>query len=484
VALVGIFIALPVILYGQFESADRQVRELVIRSSQDRSWLVGQAIRPLLMQAPLASPDALRNELRKYNANGGELKLLHQPAAAQGRQNFYYVASMPETSAGQLSGELDYLADQGILRRLSETCIWDAPAAIRYSRSDGQVEILTSLVPITTPAGCWVLVSTNATTEFLRTSLGRDYWQTREVRVAAVTYLIMVLVFVLIAVGIWRSLRRFREVAHEIRQGRFGEYAFSERNVVPELSSVARDFDRLVLELRRVARDMRQTAEDNAHSFKTPLATIQSALAPIRNRMPAGDERAARALAIIDSSVDRLKAMVNAAQHLEINNADLIDSPRRRIDLSQLVGAVLVDYREMLGARRMRLIRRIDDGIMVNAGDGMLEAILHNVLDNALSFSGAGSALFVTLAVEQGWADLRVEDEGPGIADDRLDRIFDRYFTTRLQTAERHASSGHAGLGLWIVRRNVEALGGKVVASNRKGGGLCVRVILPCSGGR
>lgn len=488
VALVGIFIALPAVIYGRLESVDRQTRDLVTRSIQDRSRLIAQALTPVLTQMDSPSQDGLNAELQKYGADGTVLKLMFQPAAGNGERAFYYVASTPRGDASQVGRELDELAQRGILKRLSESCILESHAEIRYRQPDGTVEILTSLIPVKTGGGCWVLISAHTTSEFLSTSIGRPYWQTQEIRVAALIYMAMALVATLVVISIRRSLRRFRDVAHEIRQGRIGEYAFTARNVVPELSSVARDFDRLVLDLRRVARDMRQTAEDNAHSFKTPLATIQSALEPIRRRMPADDQRAQRALEIIDTSVDRLKAMVNAAQRLDINTADLIDAPRRRIDLTQLVGDTLVHYREVLASRRIRLVRRLDDNVTVQAATGMLEVVLQNLLDNAISFSPAGTTLSVTLTATAETAGLKIEDEGPGVAKERLDRIFERYFSSRPQSAteadlpEVGQEADHAGLGLWIVRRNIEVLGGRVSASNRVGGGLCVAVTLPCNG--
>jgi two-component system sensor histidine kinase ChvG len=489
-AIVGILIALPVLLYGQFESADRQTRDLVTRSIQDRSRLIAEALTPLLRQVSPPPYDVLEAELRKFVAEGTALRLVLQPAMGQGERAFYLVAAMPRLEAGQVGGELDELAQRGILRRLSDSCIWESHAEIRYRQANGKVEILTSLNPIQSPAGCWVLISTHATSEFLDSSIGRPYWQTREVQVAALIYLSLAIVAALVVVSIRRSLRRFRAVAHEIRQGRIGECAFAARNVVPELASVARDFDRLVLDLRRVARDMRQTAEDNAHSFKTPLATIQSALEPIRRQLPANEPRSQRALAIIDSSVDRLKGLINAAQRLDINTADVIDAPRKLVDLTRLVADTIVHYREMLAGRNIRVVRRLDDEVMVRAGDGMLEIVVQNILDNAVSFSGPGTTIMVTLAAAAGTADLRVEDQGPGIASDRIDRIFERYFSARCDAAEGANTRNtlvpgmHAGLGLWIVRRNVEALGGRVTAANRLGGGLSIRVSLPCNGGR
>ncbi|UYN96617.1 MAG: HAMP domain-containing histidine kinase [Enhydrobacter sp.] len=489
-ALVGVFIALPVVLYGQFESADRQMRDLVTHAIQDRSKLIAQALSPVLRKIEPATAGTLNAELAKYTSDGTILRLMLQPARAvrEGGNNeaFYFVASAPPLRADEIAAELDELSRRGVLQRLSQACIWESPYEMRYKQADGTVELLTSIIPVKDDNGCWVLTSTHRTSEFLSTSIGRPYWETRAVRVAAAIYLVLAIIAGLAALSIRLSLRRFREVAGQIGQGRIGDYAFSQRNVVPELSSVARDFDKLVLDLKRLSHQIRQSAEDNAHSFKSPLAAIQSALSPVRRTVVADDQRARRALEIIDSSLARLLALVNAAQRFDNNTADMIESPRVPTNLTQLVGEATLNFREIMASRDIRLIRRLDDGVMVLAGRGMLEIVLQNVLENATSFSPRGSTIVLTLGQTKDTVELQIDDEGPGVPPDRLERIFERYFSSRPEEAERAATSvkaAHAGLGLWMVRRNVEALGGQVSAINRLGGGLSVTIVLPrCDG--
>jgi two-component system sensor histidine kinase ChvG len=288
-----------------------------------------------------------------------------------------------------------------------------------------------------------------------------------------------------VAFSIRLSLRRFRTVANEIAQGRIGDDAFSRRNIVPELSSVAGDFDKLVHDLRRVSRQIRQSAEDNAHSFKTPLAAIQSALQPVRRAIPESDSRARRAIEIVDSSLARLLALVNAAQRYDISTAEMLEAPRVPTDVAHVVGEAARHFREILANRDIRLVPRLDDNVVVRAGRGMLELVLQNVLENAISFSPPGSTITVTLTANDQTAELRIDDEGPGIDPAKIDHVFERYFSSR-----RSDSLGggepveHSGLGLWIVRRNVEALGGQVSASNRNGGGLSIVIALPRNGHR
>jgi two-component system sensor histidine kinase ChvG len=480
--LVGIFVALPIVLYGQFESADRQMRDLVTRAIQDRSKLIGHALAPVLRKVEPGTSVALNEELAKFSSDGTVLKLMLQPAAKPGEPpstvGFYFVASAPLIRPDEVAPELDELAHRGILKKLGEACMWDASDEIRYKQPNGTVELLTSIIPIKDKSGCWVLTSTHTTSEFLNTSIGRPYWETRAVRVAAAIYLVLAVLAVLAAVSIWLSLRRFRDVADEIGQGRIGDYAFSQRNIVPELSSVAYDFDKLVIDLKRLSQQIRQSAEDNAHSFKTPLAAIMSSLAPVRRAVPMDDQRARRALEIIDSSLKRLLALVNAAQRFDNNTADLIEAPRVLTNLTQIVGEATLNFREIMASRDIRLIRRLDDGVMVRAGKGMLEIVLQNVLENATSFSPRGSTIVLTLTQNHDAVELQIDDEGPGIPADKIDHIFERYFSSRPNQGNGEPPP-HSGLGLWIVRRNVEALGGQVSASNRIGGGLSIAIVLP-----
>ncbi|MBS0539573.1 MAG: HAMP domain-containing histidine kinase [Proteobacteria bacterium] len=460
------------------------MRDLVTRAIQDRSKLISHALAPVLEKAQPANDPTLNAQLAKFTSDGTVLRLMLQPP--EGRQ-FFFVASAPTIRADDVAPELDELSRRGILAKLSEACMWDASDELRYTQPNGSVELLTSIIPIKNERGCWVLTSTHTTSEFLNTSIGRPYWETRAVRIAAIIYLVAVLLALLAAISIWISLRRFRDVAGEIAEGRIGDYAFSQRNVVPELSSVARGFDKLVLDLKRLSQQIRQSAEDNAHSFKTPLAAVQSSLAPVRRAVPMDDQRARRALAIIDSSLARLLALVNAAQRLDSSAADLVEAPRILVNLTEIVGEATLNVREILASREIRLIRRLDDAVMVRAGQGVLEIALQNILENAISFSPRNSSIVITLTQNAHTVDLQVDDEGPGIDPDQIDRAFERYFSSRpnasaLQPPREGEPAGHSGLGLWIVRRNIELLGGQVRAANRIGGGLSMAIVLPRNG--
>lgn len=461
------------------------MRELVTRAIEDRSQLIADALTPRLQALEPGTQAALTAELARYSGDGTVLKLMLQPAGHPDPERFFFVASGPRLSPREVEVELDELRRLGILQRLAPACIWDVRNQIRYRQADGSVELLTALIPVRTPAGCWVLTSTHATSDFLNTSIGRPYWETREIRVAAAIYLALAVLVALVAVSIRLSLRRFREVATEIGQGRIGDYAFSQRNVVPELASVAADFDKLVQDLRRVSQEIREAAEDKAHSFKTPLATIRSALEPVRRAVPGDNGRARRALEIIDNALARVLDLVVAAQRQDIRTAALIDAPRPPVDLSRLVSDTAAPLREVVAARTIRLVEQLEAGAVVRADRALIEEVLQNVLENAVSFAPPGSAIVVTLRKTGEAVELLVEDEGPGVDPDTLPHLFERYFSSRPRNAgdAPGGAAEHAGLGLWVVRRNVEALGGTVTASNRLPTGLCIAITLPRAAG-
>ncbi len=482
--LVGIFIALPIVLYGQFEAADRHAHDLVIRSMKDRTWLVTQLLAPLLDQPEGPRYPQLNRELAKYAGPGTTLRLLLQPTGAAESGSFYYVASAPAAMPQQIGAELKGLADQDILQRLSESCSWDRPIDLRYAQADGSEELLTSLVPIKSRWGCFLLVSVHNTAEYLNTSIGRPYWSTPEIRFAAVSYLVFALLAALMALSVSRSLHHFRRVTREMRKNRHIGPSFADQKVAPELTSVAQDFDRLVNDLKATAQGIRQRAEDHAHSIKAPLGTITLSLEPIKRATPTDDTKARRAIALIEMSLERMRVLVNSAQRLDRTTADLIDAPRLPIDLTAVVNEVLLRHRQQIQDRSVHVRSIIAEGITVLAGKGVLDVVVENILDNALSFSPAGSTIHVSLERDEDTVLLRIADEGPGIKPSDMDRIFDRYFSQRPRpdaSTDQAARYDHAGLGLWIVQRNVSALNGHVSAQNRSPRGLVIEVELPAA---
>jgi two-component system sensor histidine kinase ChvG len=450
-----------------------------------RGWLIAQALSPTLDQTGDMSGPALNDQLQHLADDGSILKLMFRPNVKGGSGDFYFIASAPKVTAQETGADLDTLAQHGILKSLSDSCSWDKPVEIRQQQAGGAEEVMTSIIPITGRQGCWVLITATNSSDFLRTAYGRPFWQTENVRMAAVIYLVFAALALLVALNMRGALRRFRAVAREIRRSGTDHGAtFANRNTLPELAGVAADFDRLVDDMHRVAQDIRRTAEDNAHSVKAPLAVIRSSLPAIRRAIPADDQRALRSAELIDSALTRLSSLVSMAQRLGNETADFIEAPKLKINLTAVVGDGFRNARDISAEKNIRFVRNLDASIQVLAPEGIMDVIVENILDNAIGFSPRDGTISTTLRKTGREIELRIEDEGPGIDAARIDHIFERNYSHRPNKEHQpnpSAEPSHAGLGLWIVQRYVEALGGKVAASNRASGGLCIRISLPGS---
>jgi len=463
----------PAIVYDRFRAADVAQQTLLLRSVREQGRVMAQALQPLLSGPDRPALPQLGSVLARFADEFTDVKLLFSPAD---RPGFFYVASWPTVSSAELDAERDELMREGVLDRLVATCAGDLPFALRYQVPSGNDEVVTSVTPLRTPSGCWAVVTSFAAGTVPGANLGRPYWASPEVRVAAAIYLVMVLLIFTTFWSIRRGLRRFAERAGAIRQRHTGE-SFGAENDMPELADAAAAFDGMVDVLASSARDIRRAAEDNAHAFKTPIAVIRQSLEPLKRAVAPDNQRGVRALGLIEGSLDRLDGLVASARHLDETTADLMDTARADIDFSALLVRHLRAQAELLIDRKLRLDRTIATRVIVRANFEMLETAVENLFENAISFSPEGGTIDVRLETRGRTAELSIADQGPGVPAADLDRIFERYFSHR----DTSGSDGnvHFGIGLWVARRHIEALGGTIAAENREPHGLLMRVRLP-----
>lgn len=229
-----------------------------------------------------------------------------------------------------------------------------------------------------------------------------------------------------------------------------------------EIDDLAASFNTLLraLDERRVANQA--FVADLVHALKTPLSTIRAAADAIERGGVEG-ARAERLAHALRDSTRRLDALTATFLDLARADAGMPDEAREPVDLAALVRAIaqatVVEGKSIdVDAPAQAMVRGVAS---------RLEDVAQNLVDNALSFAHAR----VTITVRRDGAStlLVVADDGPGVADDVLPRLFDRFFTTR--SRDRDGVGVGTGLGLALVRAVVEAHGGSVSASNRPEGG-------------
>lgn len=484
-----VFILVPLFLYVEFRSAYEESQELLLRSVRAEGRTISQSLLPLLETADGAALPELGRDLARFAGEVTTVKLLLQPAGAgPGSSEFYYVASWPAVAPSNLEAERETLAAQGVLDRLAQNCRGEMPFSLIYHRPTGGAEIVTAVTPLSTAAGCWAVVASFSEDAFPTAHLGQPYWATPPVIIAGLIYLTMAAITFATLLSVRGGLRRFAQRARRIREQGPDAGSFANRDNLPELADVAAEFDRMVDALHRYAADIRRTAEDNAHAFKTPIAVIRQSIEPLRRNLPEDNQRAQRAIGVVEHSLDRLDGLVASARRLDEATADLIAKPRVPVDLGHVIGGVIQIQSAILASRDVTIILASHDltitadllpGLFVLGTEEMIETVFENLVDNAVSFSPPGSEILVHLTRDGRFAHLTVSDQGSGVAADQLERIFDRYYSERRAEPTTEAPSSYFGIGLWISRRNVEAMGGTIEAENRTPHGLAVHVRLP-----
>ena len=205
-------------------------------------------------------------------------------------------------------------------------------------------------------------------------------------------------------------------------------------------------------------------AADVAHEIKNPLTSLRSAV----ETMPSArtDSQRERLLEVIRNDVGRLDRLVTDISNASRLDAELLREELAAFDLGSLFDTVIDVTRRHWEARGLRLVKRLpEDGPLTVKGlEGRLGQVLRNLVDNAVSFSPEGGA--ITL---RGWRDptgairISVEDQGPGIPEENLESVFQRFYSQRPETED---FGQHSGLGLAISRQIVEAHGGRIWAEN------------------
>ena len=479
VLLLIVFVTVPIILYSEFRQADAEKRRLLLDSVRAQGRLIAEALRPLVERDNPSPLPELNQTIKPLATSQLGIKVLFRPHSEPGLDGFFFVASEPPVPEATLDAQRDELIKRGVFGKLAQSCEIQVPIAVRHREANGPEELLSSITPVTTPAGCWAVVTTHSSRGMLGTAIDQPYWRTVEVRVAASIYMGMAVFTFGLFLAIWRGLRRFRNMARSIGEGRLEAPGFAAQNEVPELAVVAEEFDRMTGALRDSADSIRRAAEDNAHAFKTPIAIMRQSLEPVKRVVPEDHPRGRRALHVIEESIDRLDHLVTSARRLDQATAELLDPARERINLSGLLDRMLAAYADSFTGRGLVLARHIEPNLIVRAGQDLIETVVENLVDNAVEASPHGGEIAVELKRQRTWTSLTVSDRGPGVKQDDLDRIFERYVSLRPSEQTPDAEKAHSGIGLWIVRRNVQAMGGHVRAENRSDGGFSVIVRLP-----
>ncbi len=251
-----------------------------------------------------------------------------------------------------------------------------------------------------------------------------------------------------------------------------------------EVRLIAQSFNRMAAEVSRAMRavtaeEQRKTqfVSDVSHELRTPLTAIRGAAETLLDGDVAPDDQE-RFLSTIAMEAERLTRLANDLLQLQRIEGATGELPLRRVDLRLAAERAAAMLEPLMEDRAVELTVTGDAPAVLGDVD-RLQQVVANLVENASRFVGEGGHVSVSLSAEESTAVMSVTDDGPGVPQDDLPRLFDRFY--RADTS-RTRTSGGAGLGLAIVRAIVSAHGGTISAENLDEGGSRFTVRLPAAG--
>ena len=237
-----------------------------------------------------------------------------------------------------------------------------------------------------------------------------------------------------------------------------------------EVGQLARSFTLMTRALYRRIEASEKFAADVAHELKNPLTAARSTAESLVYAKT--DAQRDELVEQIQLELKRLNRLISDVSNASRLDAELALQRFEPVDLSSVTTNLVETFRDMHAHEGKRITLDIDraggageDAYVIQGQEGRVAQVLTNLLSNALSFTPEGGAVHVTLEHRGEFIEMAVADEGPGIAPEYLEKIFERFYTYRPTAATSRGDN--SGLGLAISREIVEAHGGQIWAENR-----------------
>jgi two-component system, OmpR family, sensor histidine kinase ChvG len=289
-------------------------------------------------------------------------------------------------------------------------------------------------------------------------------------KVGGVASAVMIMLSLLLASTIAGPVRRLADSAERVRRRIRTRVEIPDftrrRDEIGHLSGALRD---MTESLYNRIEAIEMFAADVAHELKNPLTSLRSAVETLP--LARNENSRARLLAVIEHDVKRLDRLISDISDASRLDAELQRQDMTSVDLRRLLNALTTVANETTRrGNNIAVVARFEgrganDTFSVPGHDSRLGQVISNLLSNAQSFSEAGGKVRIVCRRVRSEIEIVVDDDGPGVREDALERIFERFYTDR-----PHQGFGqNSGLGLSISKQIIEAHGGRIWAENRPG---------------
>lgn len=274
-----------------------------------------------------------------------------------------------------------------------------------------------------------------------------------------------------LARGLLAPVKRLVEGTHKLAAGDFTT------RVTPtspdELGKLAQDFNQLASTLEKNQTMRRAFMADISHELRTPLAVLRGELEAIQDGVR---QFTPDSVASLQAEVATLTKLVDDLHQLSLSDEGALAYQKSPLDVINLLEMAAGAFRERFAARGLTIALSLPDEAQVFGDPDRLMQLFNNLLENSLRYTDAGGRLLIHGEVLQKRLALTFSDSAPGVSDEQLTLLFERFYRAE---GSRNRASGGSGLGLAICTNIVEAHGGQIGASHSPSGGVSITVTLP-----
>lgn len=288
-------------------------------------------------------------------------------------------------------------------------------------------------------------------------------------QIAGIALLVAIASSLLLARTVAGPMKRLSEAANHVSRNIAAHRdlpEFADRR--DEVGQMGRAFAAMTNALYRRIEASERFAADVAHELKNPLAAARSTAESLTFAKTEADRE--ELVSQIQGELKRLNRLINDVSNASRLDAELARQEMQPLDIRNVLSSVFDIFRDMLSDdnRKIKLMVEpavSDSAYRVIGNDGRLAQVFTNLVDNAISFSPDDGNVTVRARQNGHWVEIMVDDEGPGIPPDKLDAVFERFYSDRPATDSSRGKN--SGLGLSISKEIIASHRGEIHAENR-----------------
>jgi signal transduction histidine kinase len=288
-----------------------------------------------------------------------------------------------------------------------------------------------------------------------------------------------------IAVGLLLAFLLSRTFTRPIRELTAATHAVSAgqlKQAVPvrsrdELGELAASFNRMNAALVRSTELRRQMTADIAHELRTPVSIIMGHAEAVHDGVMAPS---LESFEIIRDEVERLDGLIEDLRTLSRADAGELPIEFQPVSPARLLEKVQAMHKQNAASKNIVIDLQVEPDLPeISADPGRMVQVLSNLVDNALLYTPEGGRVLISARPVADALEIRVQDSGPGIPENELERVFERFYRS---DPSRQRNAGGSGLGLAIAKSIVEKHNGTIWAESKPGEGATIIIHLPLSG--